>query len=83
MGRGSSTLWTRDGSLWATGPVAEGIEDEDEVFDPIDGCTEENVGWMRLAASTAVEVEFYVSVFDYPGGGWYVAYKRPPETVMW
>jgi hypothetical protein len=61
----------------------EDIEDEDEVFDPIDRCTEENVGWMRLAAFTAVDAEFYVSVFDYPGGGWYVAYKRPPETVMW
>jgi hypothetical protein len=58
-------------------------EDEDEVFDPIDGCTEENVGWMRLAATTVVGTEFYVSVFDYPGGGWYVSYKRPPETVIW
>jgi len=58
-------------------------EGEDEVFDPIDGCTEENVGWMRLAAATVVGTEFYVGVFDYPGGGWYVSYKRPPETVIW
>jgi hypothetical protein len=63
--------------------VVEGIEDEDEVFDPIDGCTEENVGWMRFAASTAIDAEFYGSVFGFPGGGWYVSYKRPPETVMW
>jgi hypothetical protein len=63
--------------------IKDGDEDEDEVFDPIDGCTEENVGWMRLAATTVVGTEFYVSVFDYPGGGWYVSYKRPPETVIW
>ena len=63
--------------------VTEDIEDEDEVFDPIDGCTEENVGWMRLAAFTVVGTEFYVSVFDYASVGWYVSYKRPPEIVMW
>lgn len=63
--------------------IIEDIEDEDEGFDPIDGCTEENVGWMRFAASTAFDTEFHVSVFDYPGGGWYVSYKRPPEIAYW
>ena len=58
-------------------------EDEDEIFEPIDGCTEENVGWMKLAAFTSIGSEFYLSVFDYPGGGWYVAYRRPPDTVLW
>jgi hypothetical protein len=58
-------------------------EDDDEVFDPIDGYTEENVGWMRLAATTVIGTEFYVSVYDYNSSGWYVIYKRPPETVIW
>jgi hypothetical protein len=58
-------------------------EDEDEVFDTIDGCTEENVGWMRLAATTVVGTEFYVSVYDYVSGAWYVTYKRPPEIAIW
>lgn len=57
--------------------------DEDEVLDPIDGCTEENVGWMKLQASTSIGAEFYLTVYGYRAGGWYVAYQRPPELVMW
>jgi hypothetical protein len=58
-------------------------EDEDEVLDPIDGCTEENVGWMKLQASSSIGAEFYLIVYGYRAGGWYVAYQRPPELVMW
>ena len=53
----------------------EDEEDEDEVLDPIDGCTEENVGWMKLQASTSIGAELYLTVCGYPAGGWYVAYQ--------
>lgn len=58
-------------------------EDEDEVLDPIDGCTEENVGWMKLQASTSIGAESYLTVYGYRAGGWYVAYQRTHELVMW
>jgi hypothetical protein len=61
----------------------EDYEDEDEVLGPIDGCTEGNVGWMKLQASTSIGAEFYLTVYDYRAGDWYVAYQRPPELVMW
>lgn len=55
---------------------------EDEVFDEIDGCTEENVGYMRIA-SGMIDAAWYDTVVDFPGGGWYLYYKRPPEIVLY
>lgn len=49
-------------------------EDEDEILEPIDGCTEEDVGWMRLVADILVDAEFNISVYGHPGGGWHVFY---------
>jgi hypothetical protein len=31
----------------------------------------------------AIGAEFYLTVYGYRAGGWYVAYQRPPELVMW
>lgn len=58
------------------------VEDE-EVHDAIDGCTEENVGWMRIATNTMTNAEFYDAAVDFSGGGWYAFYQRPPGIVMY
>jgi hypothetical protein len=57
------------------------VEDE-EKLDLIDGCTEENIGWMKIA-SVMIDTELYDAAFTFPGGGWYVYYQRPPEVVIY
>lgn len=52
--------------------------DDDEQFDSIDGCTEENVGWMRVAPSRLDE-EFYMM----DEVAWYVYYLRPPDVLRY
>lgn len=54
-----------------------GVE-EDEGYEPIDGCTEENVGWMKIS-SRMVGTYFYQVMMD--PDAWYVFYKRPEEIV--
>lgn len=54
---------------------------EDDVHEPIDGCTEEDVGWMKIA-SHMVGTGFYESTIGYPDC-WYVFYERPPEIKNW
>jgi hypothetical protein len=54
---------------------------EEDVHEPIDGCTEENVGWMRIA-SHMVGAGFYQAMMGYPDV-WYVMYQRPPEIRNW
>ncbi|KAI6840176.1 hypothetical protein KC342_g3003 [Hortaea werneckii] len=72
-------------------PMGEGEdedEDEDEceedreTFDPIEGCAEENVGWMKLAA-VMIDATWYDTSSGFAYGGWYAFYKRPPETVLY
>lgn len=53
---------------------------EDEVYEEIEGCTEENVGWMKIATHMA-GVSFYQCMMD--AAVWYVMYERPPEVVIW
>lgn len=55
-------------------------QEDDEVFEPIGGCTEENVGWMRVAARM-IDTFLYEAAIDFPGGVWYVFYQRPPEVL--
>jgi hypothetical protein len=57
--------------------------DDDEVLDPIDGCTEENVGWMRITAGTMANTEFYDAAADFAEGAWYAFYRRPPGVLVY
>jgi hypothetical protein len=50
-----------------------------EVLDPIDGCIEENVGWMRVELGLAFSAYLYVGAGD--TASWYLSYRRPPEVV--
>lgn len=63
-------------------PMAEEDRlDELETYDKINGCSQENVGWMRISPYMLGE-EFYnalCGVVDV----WYTFYRRPPETVNW
>ncbi len=53
----------------------------EEVHESIEGCTEENVGWMRIP-SRFVRADFYQAMIGYPDM-WYVFYQRPPEVLFW
>lgn len=55
--------------------------EEDDVHEPIDGCTEENVGWMKIA-SHMVGADFYQGMMG-NRDSWYAFYKRPPEISNW
>jgi hypothetical protein len=59
---------------------AEGREG-DESCEPIDGCREENVGWMKIA-SFMVGPDFYEVMSGFPDV-WYSFYQRPPEAVIY
>jgi hypothetical protein len=65
--------------------LASHIEDvgggEDGVHEPIDSCTEENVGWMKIA-SHMVGSAFYQAMMGYPDV-WYAMYQRPPGIQNW
>jgi len=54
-----------------------------EVLDGIDGCVQENVGWMRITPMLMVDAEWYGAVGGFMGGKWYVFCWRPPEVVLW
>ncbi|BCR84336.1 uncharacterized protein ACHE_11738A [Aspergillus chevalieri] len=54
---------------------------EEEQYEPIDGCCEEDVGWMRLAVEN-LGAGFYDSMFCLDDM-WHVFYKRPPEVVLY
>jgi hypothetical protein len=63
----------------------EGDDDEnvdDESYDPIEGCTEENVGWMKIAAMM-IDASFYDISSGFAYGAWHVYYKRPPAMVLY
>jgi hypothetical protein len=53
------------------------------VFESIDGCEQENVGWMRITPMLMISTEWYGAVGGFAGGGWYVFYLRPPAVVLW
>lgn len=67
-------------------PMAETCPDmeeseRDESYEEIDGCREENVGWMKISPYM-INTDFYdawCGVVDI----WHVFYKRPPKTVNW
>jgi hypothetical protein len=58
--------------------------DDVEVLELIDGCDQENVGWMRLSAMMMTSAEWYDASEGFAWhGGWYVSLRRPPEVVLW
>jgi hypothetical protein len=60
-----------------------GVTDPEQVdFDSIDGCVQENVGWMKITPMLMVSAEWYGTVGDF-GVTWYAFYLRPPEVVVW
>ncbi|KAK3946799.1 hypothetical protein QBC32DRAFT_356491 [Pseudoneurospora amorphoporcata] len=67
-------------------PLAEAFPDmdeneEDESYEEIDECREENVGWMQISPYM-LNADFYdvwCGVVDI----WHAFYKRPPKTVNW
>ncbi|KAH7401429.1 hypothetical protein BKA66DRAFT_436568 [Pyrenochaeta sp. MPI-SDFR-AT-0127] len=67
--------------------IAEEKEEEEkdfwpeETLAPIGGCTEKDVGWMRIAPHM-INADFYEAL----GGDenlWYVFYRRPPSIVIY
>jgi hypothetical protein len=64
-----------------TSNIGQVDEGEDEVHEAIEGCTEENVGWMKIT-SRMVGADFYEAMMGY-SDVWYLKYQRPPETVNW
>ncbi|KAK6432421.1 hypothetical protein LTR95_011405, partial [Oleoguttula sp. CCFEE 5521] len=53
--------------------------DPEDVLEAIDGCTEENVGWMLISLGM-IGAEFYESSYSFMDA-WYAYYVRPPERV--
>lgn len=67
-------------------PLSELTEDvggarEEDVHEAIEGCTEENVGWMKIA-SHMIGAGFYQVMMGYPDV-WYEMYQRPPGVKNW
>ena len=49
-------------------------EQREEGLDAIDGCEQENVGWMRISSMLVSSTEWYGASGDFAGnGGWYVS----------
>lgn len=57
-------------------------EENEEAYELIEGCAEEDVGWMKIAAMM-IDASFYDISSGFAYGGWHVYYKRPPATVLY
>jgi len=73
-------LWEPLGERYHAGHCYDPDDELDEVFDPIDGCVEENVGWMKIEVGLAFSTYLYMGAGD--SVHWYLYYRRPPE-VLW
>ncbi|OQO11822.1 hypothetical protein B0A48_03549 [Cryoendolithus antarcticus] len=51
----------------------------ENVHEPIDGCTEENVGWILISPGM-IGAHFYEASYTFTDA-WYAYYVRPPERV--
>lgn len=67
-------------SRWKTFGSRYPRHEDDDVFEPIDGRTDEDVGWMRVAARM-INTCLYEAAIDFPGGVWYVLHQRPPGVL--
>lgn len=59
-------------------PSRSESDEEEEEFEGIDGCKEENVGWM-LVPTSHLAPEFYTNIAD----SWWTFYVRPPQVLEW
>jgi hypothetical protein len=71
------TMWTAD--MDDVDSDTEEFDMPDLNFEPVEGCREGNVGWMKVATGS-ISTELY-SLLDDPEM-WRVIYKRPPEMAM-
>ena len=60
---------------------AREVREIDQSYEPIDGCREEDVGWMKIG-SVMAGPDFYDAMTGSPDV-WYDFYERPPETVVY
>lgn len=58
------------------------FEGEKDVYEPIEGCTEKDVGWMRIAPDM-INTEFYNALDGYEQAWEDMFYQRPPNIVVW
>jgi hypothetical protein len=72
------SLWEPMGDRY----FEDGYEpEEDEILEPVDGCAEENVGWMRVSVRMAFGAYFYLGAGD--SEHWYLFYRRPPHEMLY
>jgi hypothetical protein len=72
------SLWEPMGDRY----FEDGYEpEEDEILEPVDGCAEENVGWMRVSVRMAFGAYFYLGAGD--SEHWYLFYRRPPHDLLY
>jgi len=56
-------------------------DDDDEfAYDPVEGCTEEHVGWMMISGS-AIDARLWGKEMD--STLWYVYYRRPDDVLYY
>lgn len=65
---------------WEPEDDAEDECDKD-VYEPIEGCTEKDVGWMRIAPDM-INAEFYYALDGYEQAWDDMFYQRPPHIVV-
>jgi hypothetical protein len=53
-------------------------DEDDEEYPAIEGCTEEDVGWMKVQLRSVMP-DFYVNLRD--PNAWHTEYRRPPDVV--
>lgn len=58
------------------------VDELEERYEPIEGCVEENVGWMMLD-TIDVSVDFYHTICGFTQEVWPIYYQRPPGIVSW
>jgi hypothetical protein len=78
--------WTPSHTITTEGQQAEEQDSDDfwwkeEPLEPIDGCTEEDVGWMRIAPHM-ISADFY-DVLSGDENHWITLYERPPNIVRY
>ena len=59
-------------------PIFAGRKPDPEVYEPIEGCTERHVGWMRWSSSSAM-TEYYMLFQDL--NQYVISYRRPPKVI--
>lgn len=68
---------------WESCPPEKQEDDEwePEIWEPIEGCTEKDVGWMRMAPDM-LNTDFY-DVLPGDGMTWQYFHDRPPAIFRW